>query len=76
VHGLKPHIKDELEMHNITTMEKARHKAKVAENKLKRSTQNYDKVYSKLPQTIDFENSKYPSLHLREENNYSLEAQQ
>jgi hypothetical protein len=47
VHGLKPYIRDELEMHNITTMEKARCKEKTAKNKLKRLTQNYDKVYSR-----------------------------
>ena len=33
IHGLKPHIRDELELHNISTMEKAGRKAKIIENK-------------------------------------------
>ena len=48
IHGLKPHIQEELKLHNTSTMEKARRKAKIIENKLKRSTQGgSDKKYSK-----------------------------
>ena len=48
IHGLKPHIRDELELHNTSTMEKGRRKAKIIENKFKRSTQSsFDKSYSK-----------------------------
>jgi hypothetical protein len=39
VYGLKPYIREELQMHNITTMDKARCKEKIIENKLKRSSQ-------------------------------------
>jgi hypothetical protein len=51
-------------------MEKTKDKAKVVENKLKGSSQKFDKVYSrrKLPQTTDTKNSIYLSVHLREEN--------
>ena len=33
IHGLKQHIRDELELHNISTMEEARHKARIIESK-------------------------------------------
>jgi hypothetical protein len=56
-----------------------KNKSQIVENKLKRLVQkNFYQFYSTQipPQTMDFGNSKYPSSHLREENNYSLEAQQ
>ena len=33
IHGLKQHIHDELELHNISTMEKAQSKARIIESK-------------------------------------------
>ena len=48
IHGLKLHIQDELELHNTSTMDKTRRKAKIIENKCKRSAQiSLDKNYSK-----------------------------
>ena len=48
IHGLKPHMQEELELHNTSTLEKARHKAKIIENKFKRSTpSSFNKNFSK-----------------------------
>ena len=39
-------MNDELELHNISTLDKARLKAKVVEEKSKRSSQkSFDKIY-------------------------------
>ena len=35
IHGLEPHIWDVLELHNTSTIEKERRKAKIIENKFK-----------------------------------------
>jgi hypothetical protein len=53
--------KDELKMHDITSMEKVICKEKVVETKFKRSSlQKYVKNYSrqKLPRTMNTKNSK------------------
>ena len=48
VRGLKQYLRDELEMHNITTMEKERRKEKFIENKFKRSSHtSFNKFYSR-----------------------------
>jgi hypothetical protein len=39
MYGLKPYITEELQMHNITTMDKAQHKEKIVKNNFKRSSQ-------------------------------------
>ena len=78
IHGLKSHIREELELHNTSTIEKARHKAKIIENKFKRSTQgSFDKNYSKRnpPQSTNTGTSRYMPQHLREGVKPSLEAQ-
>ena len=77
IHGLKPHIQDELELPNTSTMEKARRKAKIIENKFKRSTESsFDKNYSKRnpPQSVNTRTSKYTPPHLMEGENPNLEA--
>jgi hypothetical protein len=44
---VKPHIQNKLNMHDITTMEKAKRKVKAVKNKFERSSlQRFDKVYS------------------------------
>ena len=78
IHAMKPHIRDELELHNVSTMEKARRKAKIIENKFKRSTQcSFDKNYSKRnpPQSANTGTSRYTRPHVREGAKPNLEAQ-
>ena len=78
IHGLKLHIWEELELHNTSTMEKERRKAKIIENKFKRSTQgSFNKNYSKRnpPQSTNTGTSRYTPSHLREGEQPSLEAQ-
>ena len=46
IHGLKQYIQDELDMNNITTMEKEIRKENIVEKKFKRTSQaNFDKVH-------------------------------
>jgi hypothetical protein len=58
--GLKPHIKDELKLHEVTTVEIARRKAKTTEEKLEGQSR-FDKFYSRrnIPQTANTETDKY-----------------
>jgi hypothetical protein len=44
MYGLKPYITKELQMHNITTMDKAQHKEKIAKNNFKRSSQKQKRL--------------------------------
>ena len=78
IHGLNPHIRDELELHNISTMKKERRKAKIIENKFKQSTQgSFDKNYSKRnpPQSANTGTSSYTPPHLREGEKPIVETQ-
>ena len=46
MHGLKPYIRDELELYTVSNLDKARRKAKLIEEKFKNSRQgNLDKSY-------------------------------
>jgi hypothetical protein len=52
VGDLKPNIEDELKMHDVTTIEIARCKAKATEKKFERSSlQKFDKMYSRQKDT-------------------------
>ena len=78
IHGLKPHIREELELHNTPTMGEERRKAKIIENKFKRSHQgSFDKNYSKRNPTHSTNTGtlRYTLPHLREGAQPSLEAQ-
>jgi hypothetical protein len=72
--GLKPHIQDELRLHEVTTVEIAIRKAKAAEEKLEGQSR-FNKVYSRrsVPQTTG--NDKYIPPNLREDRRRSLESQ-
>jgi hypothetical protein len=66
--GLKPHIQDELKLHEVTTVEIARRKAKAAEEKLEGQSR-FDKFYSRrnITQNTNTETDKYIPPNLRED---------
>jgi len=74
--GLKPYIRDELELHEVSSLDKARRKAKLIEEKFKRTSQrNNDRGYTNqraIPPTSS--ETKYRPPHLREDNKLSIEA--
>ena len=52
VYGLKPYIREDLELHNVSNLGKGQRKAKIIEEKLKRSRQgNLDKGYLRQQET-------------------------
>ena len=75
IHGLKQHIRDELELHNISTMEEARCKSRIIERKFVHT--NFDKDDSKKNplQSAYTGNPRYTPPQLREGTKPSLEAQ-
>ena len=78
IHGLKQHICDELEVHNISTLEEAQHKSRIIEKKFKKSTHtHFDKDDSKRKpfQSTYTGNPRYTPPQLREGMKPSLEAQ-
>jgi hypothetical protein len=58
--GLKPHIQDELKLHEVTNVEIARRKAKAAEEKLEGQSR-FGKFYSRrnINQNTNTETDKY-----------------
>jgi hypothetical protein len=76
VGGLKPHIQYELKLHEVTTVEIARCKAKEAKEKLEGQSR-FDKFYSRrnINQNTNTETEKYIPPNLREENRRSLDYQ-
>ena len=66
--GLKPHIQDELKLHEVTTVEIARRKAEAAEEKLEGQSR-FDKFYSRrnINQNTNTETDKYIPHDLRED---------
>ena len=70
MHGLKT-------AHNTSTMEKEKRKAKITENKFKRTTQSsFDKNYAKQNpfQPTNTKTLRYMLSHLREGSKPSLES--
>lgn len=77
MHGLKSYIKEELELHGVSTLHKAKLKEKLVEENFKRSSQrSFDKVYTgrKTPLTTNPE-GQYHAPHLRDDSKLSLETQ-
>lgn len=76
VSGLKEYIRDKLQMHSITTLEKARRNVKIIEKKIKKPALKNFKGYLKQmpPKATDRRNSKYIPPHLRAETLIGLEA--
>jgi hypothetical protein len=66
--GLKPHIQDELKLHEVTNVEIARHKAKAVEEKLEGQSR-FGKFYSRrnINQNTNTETDKYIPPNLRED---------
>ena len=78
VSGLKTHIQVELELHDITSVELARQKAKAAKKKFERLSWSKPKrVYSRrrFPQSTNVDNIKYVPPHLREGDKSNMEIQ-
>ena len=74
VYGLKPYIRDELELLNVSTLDKARRKAKIIEEKLKKTwNKNHDKDRRSIQNTKN--DTKYQPPHLISDNNPTLEVQ-
>jgi len=75
VYGLKPYIQDEVELHDISSLDKARKNAKLIEEKFNRTWQQNDKGYASqrsIPPTNS--ETRYRPPHLREDNKTSVEA--
>ena len=74
VYRLKPYIRDELELLNVSTLDKVRRKAKIIEEKLKKAwNKNHDKDRRSIPNTKT--DTKYQPPHLRNDNKTTLESQ-
>ena len=74
---LKTHIETKLKIHNITSIEKSRHKVKVVEAKIEISFQTkFNNVYLRInvPHSTNTRNTKYKPPHLQEDNKSSLES--
>ena len=74
IHGLKQQIRDELELHNISTMEEARRKAKIIESKSVHTNVNQDDSKKPPLQPGYTGNTGYTPPQLREGTKPSLEA--
>ena len=72
VYELKPYIRDELELLNISTLDKARRKEKIIEKKLKKTwNKNHDKDGRSIQNTKT--DTKYQPPHLRSDKKPTLE---
>ena len=74
IHGLKQHIRDELELHNISTMEEARCKASIIESKSVHTIVDQDDPKKNPLQSGYTRNPRYTPPQLREGTKPSLEA--
>ena len=74
MYQIKPYIRDELELLNVSTLDKVRRKEKIIEEKLKKEwNKNHDKYRRSIPNTKT--DTKYQPPHLRNDNKTTLEAQ-
>ena len=74
MYGLKPYIRDELELLNVSTLDKARRKEKIIEQKLKKTwNKNHDKDRRSIQNTKT--DTKYLPPHLINDNKTTLEVQ-
>ena len=76
IDGLNPHIQDELKLHEVTTVEITRCKAKVVEEKLEGQSR-FNKFYSRrnINQNKNTKTDKYIPPNLREDNRRSQDYQ-
>ena len=74
VYILKPYIIDELKLLNVSTLDKARRKAKIIEENFKKTWNRNPNKDQKFVQRVKPE-TKYCPPHLRSDNKTSLESQ-
>lgn len=78
VSGLKTHLQVELDMHDISSIEVVRQKAKIAQKNFEqifwsKSEETYSR--RRTPQCADAKNTRYVPPHYHENENYNVETQ-